>query len=583
MAPEVSRRFTRRRLLVATAVGVAGASAAVAVRSWPTSHSRPPLAPSSPSPAAPAPTPAPPPARTGGIIRTLAPSSFNFDTFDALHTGEPSVAEVLGRTHSRLVEWSDPAAAKLAGDLAISWEQPDEMTWIFRLNPRARWQDRPPLDGRPVVADDVATHFTRALQEARTGRLPAGQRPADLARIRRVTASGPRVIIETGNPNPLLLSTLASRFALIQAPEVVSALASGGDGSTPHQVVGSGPFTFDGFDSGHALAFRANLAGHRVPLVDGLLVGEPARAVTDFSARQLDEILTRDRRDAASIRRDLAGEVQELSRFEDSPVISSLFVGSPPWDNANLSGALNRARLAADLFAGRAIASGPVAPVHPLVALDETTLAGYPGYRLDADVDARDARAAWQAGGGPALGTITMDFPNVFDPLYSASSVVVATLSEVLGPQFRAAVDTYPAIAARVESHGYGAGAARLWFGWGPPFLDPDPSAYLLATYGSGGAAQTSFGFRSLRVASVVDRLASEFDQSRRAALAREASLALLDESTGGLVDWLVQRSEVFRWPHLRAAPPTPFWTQSLDANASFDTSSPSFRTRPNG
>ncbi|MCZ7576610.1 MAG: hypothetical protein M5U18_06005 [Dehalococcoidia bacterium] len=114
-------------------------------------------------------------------------------------------------------------------------------------------------------------------------------------------------------------------------------------------------------------------------------------------------------------------------------------------------------------------------PVHPAFALTEGVLALYPGYARDPAEDARAARQRWEAAAGPSLGTITIDFPSVFDPLYSASSVVTGILNEVLGDQFRPAVETYTTISRRVLDGYYGNGRAAFWFGWGPPFLPRPP------------------------------------------------------------------------------------------------------------
>ena len=72
-----------------------------------------------------------------------------------------------------------------------------------------------------------------------------------------------------------------------------------------------------------------------------------------------------------------------------------------------------------------------------------------------------NARRLWVAAGGPGLGPVTIDFPSIFDPLYSASSVVVGLLNEAIGPQFRAAVETYTTISRRVLDGYYG--STELW------------------------------------------------------------------------------------------------------------------------
>src|SRR5690606_5701312 len=90
----------------------------------------------------PEPTPTPTPQPPRGELRLPFPRSRDIDTFDAPRSGERSLSDVLALTHSRLVAWRDTASATLAGDLATSWQQPDELTLILRLDARATWQDR---------------------------------------------------------------------------------------------------------------------------------------------------------------------------------------------------------------------------------------------------------------------------------------------------------------------------------------------------------------------------------------------------------------------------------------------------------
>ncbi|MBI5949329.1 MAG: hypothetical protein HY875_14420 [Chloroflexi bacterium] len=575
MGTDGRARLSRRRLLGAgLAVAAAGTAGAVTIARRGSGPDRVPEAgaTASPEPSV-TPSPTPDPRVKGGTARLFSPTSFQFDTFDSLRTGEPSVAEVLGRSHSRVITWTDFAQAQLGGDLAAEWEQPDHTTVTIRLVTAARWQERGPLASRAVTADDVVQHFRRAAEDARALKLPLAQRLAEFANIRRVASpAAGQVVFELAQPDPFFLSTLASRFGLVQAPEMVAAYGATFGEARPEMVAGSGSFIYDGNRADGSLGFRAFRAGHRPPLLDGLMVAPPPLATPEaFLGRELDEVLLRDRRDAPRLRSEARGAVEER-RFEDSPVISSVFTGAPPWSNPELrralSGALNRGWLADALFAGRAAPTGPVAPVFGEFGLDAASLASFPGYRA-ADVDAADARRRWEAAGGAALGPITIDFPSIFDPRYSASSVVAGRLNDVLGGgQFRAAVETYTTIANKVAERQYGNGRPALWFGWGPALADPDPSRTLVEAYGTGDG---SLGPIPVSVAGAVVRLAAEFDADRRRALCREVATTALQEGGTGLFDWVLQWSEVFRWPNLAGPSPSPFWGQHLDSGRWLD------------
>lgn len=594
--PPRGRGWTRRRLLAASGGMVVAAAGAGAGAGWVLNRGAGPAGTplarvtgtAAPLPAVsatvgtrPMVTPARP---TGGVARLASPDSFNFDTFDAQRTGEPTVVEVLGRSLSRLVQWADFAGGKLAGDLAASWEQPDEQTLLLHIDPAAHWHDRSPVDGRPVSATDVVAHLRRMLSLL-SGQLPLGQRPSDYALIATVASPSPGVVVlSTATPDPFLLGTLAGRFALVQAPEAVAAFEANWQDVKPAQVIGSGPFTFSGDDSGE-LNFAAFRAGHRAPLLDGITVSGPSDDPAPFEAKRVDELLTRDRREAEATRQALGAKVSETLRFEESPVITTFFTATPPWNNPALalalSAALNRKELSARLFASRAAACGPVSPATPLFALDDAELSAYPGYRDTYADDARDARQRWDAADGPGLGPITIDFPSIFDPRYSASSIVTGMLADALGPQFQPAVETYTTISEKAASKKYGNGNAAFWFGWAPPLALPDASRYLLETYSAASPNGQALGLALSADPPSLAPLAFEFDLDRRAALAKQATKEILAAGGRGVLPWLLQSSELFRWTYFQGSEPTPFWPQHLDAGAWLVPGDPEFAGRP--
>ena len=47
------------------------------------------------------------------------------------------------------------------GDLAESFEQPDDLTYIFKLRQNVKWHNIAPVHGRQFTADDVLFSFNR--------------------------------------------------------------------------------------------------------------------------------------------------------------------------------------------------------------------------------------------------------------------------------------------------------------------------------------------------------------------------------------------------------------------------------------
>lgn len=523
-----------------------------------------------------APTPQPAAARTGGVQHIVSPGRIDPDTFDSQLTGDSSTVEVLGRTHSRLVNWGGPSAAELSGDLAARWEQPDSETLLLHIDPAARWHERAPLNGRAVTAEDVLAHLRRALQIAAGGNAPLAQRYHEHAGVSGVDSPGAGIVrVRLSRPDPGFIAALAGEFALVQAPEAVAAFAGAWTKLDSDHVVGSGPWTFEWADGG--VKFTASRQGHRRPVLDELWLSEPHEPAHRFVSGALEETLVRDRRDAALIASNFGVRdggayygldtraVREASslnqvfverRFEREVVMSSFFVGSPPWDNPALIGAistaLNRFELAKRLFGGRARAAPPSPPAlapGTAGAISATRLKFVPGYAFrEGDYrPAPEARQAWEAAGGTGLGTITVDFPSIFDPLYSASSVVVDMLNEALGPQFRPAVETYTTISKRVLGGYYGNGRAAFWFGWGAPLASSSPSRYLAETYAPGSPGMRVTG------------------GAGTAGDSQDDMLRLVNAGFFGIVPWVQQYAEVYRRPPVLGPEPSPFWDQHRD------------------
>ena len=76
----------------------------------------------------------------------------------------------LSFTHSRLLKHKAgpgvvPGTFLIEGDLAESWMQPSETTYVFKLRNGVRWHNKPPVNGRELTADDVVfsvNHFLTA-------------------------------------------------------------------------------------------------------------------------------------------------------------------------------------------------------------------------------------------------------------------------------------------------------------------------------------------------------------------------------------------------------------------------------------
>ena len=99
---------------------------------------------------------------------TLTIRAWDPPHFDPMLTTAYRVQIPLSFTHSRLLRHragpaSPPAPSRIEGDLAESWTQPTETTYVFKLRRGVRWHPKPPVNGRELTAEDVRYTVERFL------------------------------------------------------------------------------------------------------------------------------------------------------------------------------------------------------------------------------------------------------------------------------------------------------------------------------------------------------------------------------------------------------------------------------------
>ena len=141
-----------------------------------------------------------------------------------------------GLVYSRLLKFvAGPDVAlpsmEVTCDLCASWRIVDPLTYEFRMDPDARWQDVEPVIGRRVTAQDVVF----SLERLRTPRWPHASLLDALDTISAVGASIVRLELRYRDAD--LPQKLANPHAVIVAPEVAQTYDLRGG-----PVIGSGPW-----------------------------------------------------------------------------------------------------------------------------------------------------------------------------------------------------------------------------------------------------------------------------------------------------------------------------------------------------
>ncbi|MBV8200813.1 MAG: hypothetical protein JOZ15_09345 [Acidobacteria bacterium] len=128
------------------------------------------------------------------------------------------------------------AEMRIGPALAVSWENPNDLTWVFHLRPGVRFHD-----GRELTAADVVFSLERARS------LPASGFGSYVVAVSTVRALDPHTVeLTTRRPYAILLNKLA--FVLI---------VPAGSPREIHQPVGTGPYRLASYQPGVRLALTA--------------------------------------------------------------------------------------------------------------------------------------------------------------------------------------------------------------------------------------------------------------------------------------------------------------------------------------
>jgi peptide/nickel transport system substrate-binding protein len=147
---------------------------------------------------------------------------------------------VLDNIYDALVAFD--ADMRVRPALAVGWENPDDLTWRFRLRPRVLFQD-----GRPLGAGDVVASLERARSH------PQSKMSGYLVEVKAVRAPDAQtVVIETRRPYPILLNKLT--FIAIVPRDSPAVIA---------RPLGTGSYRFVSYAPGHGVELAAFARGWR--------------------------------------------------------------------------------------------------------------------------------------------------------------------------------------------------------------------------------------------------------------------------------------------------------------------------------
>ena len=372
----------------------------------PTATPRAPVTRATPPPTptpTPTPTPDPDAAKRGGeIVTVFFRSRTSWDPHRA--TSPIQTNDHWGLVGNNLFV-PDPETLLAGGDLVTDWEWRGDTTLVARLDPAAKWQNLPPVNGRPFTAVDAKLNVERiAFRDW-------SPRAFIFSTLESVDAVDDSTIqFNLSSPDGNFLDALASLYNAMVAPEVIG--FSGDNLNDPESLIGTGPFLSESHEEG--------VGGRYVRNPDYWRAGRPYLDAVEY--RIIPD-------DSVQFGLFKAGEIDgparvwpnsfgiELQKDEDLTVRHSngdfrgysgvvFAVQKEPFNDIRLRGAVhlvfNRQTLAQFQYEGFASLSTPGGR-DPYFTLPDEEIIQAPGYRPEKEEDIATAAQLVQAATGGEL------------------------------------------------------------------------------------------------------------------------------------------------------------------------------------
>ncbi|MFN8583787.1 MAG: ABC transporter substrate-binding protein [Dehalococcoidia bacterium] len=221
--------------------------------------------------------------KAGGTMHVAA--SWDVATMDPTKSAAGGTITIPNMVYNRLLGIVggpdvNPFKLDLEPELASSWERtPDGMTYTFQIKPGTKWQNVPPLSGRPFVAADAKFAYDRY----RT----TGVHQSLWVNVASIDAvSDTTLKINMKRPVADFLNPLGGRYQTLFPHELVDS------GAIEKQAVGTGPMILKSATAGSAAVFEKNPDYfEKKVLLDGFefkLMPDQAARLAAFRAGQVE-------------------------------------------------------------------------------------------------------------------------------------------------------------------------------------------------------------------------------------------------------------------------------------------------------
>ena len=536
----------------------------------------------------------------GGISRGVYLGATVYDSVDVHRAfGDPS-SWLSNYVLNKVIRFKNPDTGELEGDIADTWEAPDASTYTFKLRKDIKWQNTPLTNGRALTAQDVRWHFERQVSGKTAAGADTVYRFASIYKgIKIETPDEYTIKLTLPSPNGGFLARLASFTGAVPNRETTEKFEADHRTITEEAMPASGAFTLKQWRAGKDILFVKNPGNFRKgePNLDGIIVPQvfedPNAARAAFEQKQLDFWASPD----ASLTKSVIAKNKDAMAETLTGVANTVYLHlnmNQQFKDVRLVRAMNMAvdrRLMIQTFhQGLGQVSGAVSWLQEGYAIKPDDLIKLPGYRTDREIEKKEARALWAAGGGPALGDVDIKVEGSWSALWpDTSQVVVKMFNESLGvTQFKSTKTSYTEeIIPNLAN-----GTFPNWTAWTGQVTSPDPRSDLHSGFHSKGA--TNFQkVNNPELDKLLDESVGAVDLAKAVEASRKAQAIIIENGHYGNVVLYNYIYPSAQWNYFHGgqkvlpAPGKPGSGYNLFAghlvakNVYIDTKDPTFQGRP--
>jgi peptide/nickel transport system substrate-binding protein len=545
-------------------------------------------------------TAAPAVAAKGGVLRNTSANN-TWDVFDIDRSIFSTIAAYIhGFTHSGVVEYESFKDAKLVGNFAEKWEQPDPQTMRFTVRQGLVWHDKVPLNGRKAVANDIKAFIMRNRDATlRDGTVDKSTfyRSAQFALVDTVDTPDDRtVVVKFKAPNIFFLDTLAQSYLKVQAPEAIDKWEKEFNKLQAEQIVGTGPFELTEFKAEGVVKHKRfekhpDAAKTLLDRVEFLPLFDQAAGQAAWEQKQIDAFTPAKKSVLDDLETRFKGQIYKSIYFSANPGLLLYQGQGKPWNDLRLAQAIYRAidrrKMVQQFFQGLGGLWGAISPSQAAFSIKESELITLPGFLEDRAKDLAEAKKLWEAASGAAIGEITLDIPDVLELAIPGFGALWKAQVEQLGNPIKLNQVPFSTIISRINTFQYGnsdkpGGGANMYVGVTSDTPGPEPTLSAYQNYNSTQPRAQVYGYKVDEVDRITAQAFSELDVEKRKELMKQFQKLQIANAGMGLASTYINFNNTLRWNYYKTVEtPTFVASHQVAKQHWIDTKDPSFTGRP--